>query len=90
MKPFPDFLKKNYLLFSLRFRTFLFPFNSFSLLQTAAVEKTEGKKLMTEEGFDSKKGGRSAVMRAKDYKNIFKKMPFVGTRYPDQSAMADI
>ncbi|CAA7019098.1 unnamed protein product [Microthlaspi erraticum] len=56
----------------------------------AAVEKTEGKKLMTEEGFDSKKGGRSAVMRAKDYKNIFKKMPFVGTRYPDQSAMADI
>ncbi|CAA7054034.1 unnamed protein product [Microthlaspi erraticum] len=58
-------------------------------LSRAAAEKAEGKKPVTEEGSGSRKSG-SAVMKSKDYAEIFDQMSFVGTRYPDLTAMAEL
>ncbi|CAA7035242.1 unnamed protein product [Microthlaspi erraticum] len=58
-------------------------------LSRAAAEKAEGKKPVTEEGSGSRKSG-SATMKGKDYAEIFDKMSFVGTRYHDLTAMAEL
>ncbi|CAA7048891.1 unnamed protein product [Microthlaspi erraticum] len=58
-------------------------------LSRAAAEKAEGKKPVTEEGSGSRKSG-STVMKGKDYAEIFGQMPFVGTRYPDLTTMAEL
>ncbi|CAA7059714.1 unnamed protein product [Microthlaspi erraticum] len=59
-------------------------------ISRTAAEKAEGKKPATEEGSGSKKGGGSAFMKAKDYAHLFGQMPFLGTRYPDLTAMAEL
>ncbi|CAA7045240.1 unnamed protein product [Microthlaspi erraticum] len=58
-------------------------------LSRAAAEKAEGKKPAAEEGSGSRKSG-SGVMKARDYAEIFDKMSFVGTRYPDLTTMTEL